>query len=153
MLHKINLSGKEFPILFSLNAIEEIQNRYKDIGELGAKLYDFAETKWLLRLIVNEGIAYENYMDGTHQQPITEQQIGFLVNLGDLENGVVDTIVKAFSDFGCRKKLDSRAVDNDGGAGSKSLNFARLKIFRSGSFEIFKARIKISNAKRAARTI
>lgn len=111
MLHKINLSGKEFPILFSLNAIEEIQNRYKDIGELGAKLYDFAETKWLLKLIVNEGIAYENYMDGTHQQPITEQQIGFLVNLGDLENGVVDTIVSAFSEsLGAEKNLTAEQL-------------------------------------------
>lgn len=110
-MRTIILKEKEYPILFSMNVIEEVQKRYPDLSKVTEILNDFSEVRWILKTIINEGIAYRNYMDGTNDKPLTEQQIGFLVDLKTVNEGLQDAIVGAFNDsLGDEKNLTAEQL-------------------------------------------
>lgn len=88
------LGDKEYHLLFSLNALDEMQDRFGGYDQLD-KAFDqdnpnmIKDLRWLLTLVINEGME-----EG--EQPLTEKQAGKLIHIGNL--GVIkDAIFAAFA--------------------------------------------------------
>lgn len=66
-------------LLFSLNAMDEIQEKFGDIGKLDEVMKGkekFKAVRWLLTLLVNEGA-------GEGENPLTEKEMGKLIHMGN----------------------------------------------------------------------
>lgn len=90
----VALGGKEYHLLFSLNALDELQDRFGGYDQL-EKAFDqnnpnmIKDLRWLLTLIINEGME-----EG--EQPLTEKQAGKLIHIGNI-NVIKDAIFAAFA--------------------------------------------------------
>lgn len=83
--YTVKLKGKEYRLLFTLNALDEIQTKcggYDKLNEIfNQSNPDWVkETKWLLTLLINEGLLEED----DNATIFTEQQIGRLIHIGNL---------------------------------------------------------------------
>ena len=61
----VELNGKEYGILFSLNALDEVQEKlggYEKLSEVFNKDNPslFKETRWLLTMLINEALLVED---------------------------------------------------------------------------------------------
>lgn len=101
-MKEITLRGKKFPILFDMNVVKEVQNRYEDVGglsALGEKLRDFDEMLWIVSLLVSEGAEYEAYLTGGTAKRITPKQAGMLMDIGDFNSGKLSqSVIDAFNE-------------------------------------------------------
>lgn len=81
----IQYKGKEYKLVFNLNVMEIIQEKYESIekwgnltdgqsGEPNAKAVIFGFTAML-----NEGIDIDNEENGTDIKPLTEKQVGRMI--------------------------------------------------------------------------
>lgn len=90
----MTLNGKEFYLLFSLNALDEMQDRFGGYDKLD-KVFDkknpdmIKDLRWLLTLIINEGMEED-------ESPLTEKQVGKLIHIGNLYQ-IKDAIFSAFA--------------------------------------------------------
>ena len=90
----VELGGKEYHLLFSLNALDEMQDRFGGYDQLD-KAFDqnnpnmIKDLRWLLTLVINEGME-----EG--EEPLTEKQTGKLIHIGNLNN-IKDAIFAAFA--------------------------------------------------------
>lgn len=90
----MELNGKEHHLLFSLNALDEMQDRFGGYDKLD-KAFDqnnptmIKDLRWLLTLVINEGLE-----EG--EEPLTEKQVGKLIHLGNLV-AIKDAIFSAFA--------------------------------------------------------
>lgn len=83
---------KERHLLFSLNALDEVQDKFGGIDKIGEAMGGneaIKNIRWLLTLLINEGAA-----DGEEQ--LTEKQVGRLIHTGNFAE-VQKSIFKAFS--------------------------------------------------------
>lgn len=84
---------KERHLLFSLNVIDEVQDRFGGIGKIGEALGDeknsLKNLRWLLTLLINEGATDD-------EEQLTERQVGKMIHTGNLTEAK-DAILKAFS--------------------------------------------------------
>lgn len=92
--YPFNINGKEYNLLFSLNALDEIQDKFGGYDKLSEVFNRESPTmikdlKWLLTLLINEGAA-----EGEPQ--LTEQQVGKLIHLGNFAE-VQNAIYAAFA--------------------------------------------------------
>ena len=83
--YTVELKGKEYRLLFTLNALDEIQTKfggYDKLNEVFNKSNTdwVKDTKWLLTLLINEGLLEED----ENAALFTEQQIGRLIHMGNL---------------------------------------------------------------------
>lgn len=89
---------KERHLLFSLNALDEIQDKFGGFDKLH-EIMDgkdkLKNVRWLLTLLINEGAAED-------EEQLTEKQVGKLIHTGNFVN-VQQAIYRAF------------AVGNNGG--------------------------------------
>lgn len=89
----VELNGKELYLLFSLNALDEMQDRFGGYDNLD-KAFDqnnptmIKDLRWLLTLVINEGME-----EG--EQQLTEKQVGKMIHLGNLQQ-IKDAIFAAF---------------------------------------------------------
>ena len=89
----VELNGKTYYLLFSLNALDEMQDRFGGYDKLD-KAFDqsnptmIKDLRWLLTLIINEGME-----EG--ETPLTEQQVGKLIHIGNLPQ-IKDAIFSSF---------------------------------------------------------
>ena len=77
--YPINLD-QERHLLFSLNAMDEIQDKFGDLGELDKVMGGkdrFKAVRWLLALLLNEGAA-----EG--ESPLTEREVGKMIHAGNM---------------------------------------------------------------------
>lgn len=82
---------KKRHLLFSLNALDEMQERFGNIEELPNIMQGndkFRNIRTLLTILLNEGAA-----DG--EEPLTEKQVGRLIHTGNFTE-VQNSIMKAF---------------------------------------------------------
>jgi hypothetical protein len=87
----IELNGKMYHMLFSLNAIDEIEDRFGDIGNITEIIEGkgrMKDLRWLFTLLINEGAP-----DGEEQ--LTEKQVGKLIHSGNLAE-ITTAIYKTF---------------------------------------------------------
>lgn len=83
--YTVELKGKEYRLLFTLNAMDEIQTKFGGFDKLDEVFNKsnpdwVKDTKWLLTMLINEGLLEED----ENAQLLTEQQIGRLIHLGNL---------------------------------------------------------------------
>lgn len=83
--YTVTLKGKEYRLLFTLNALDEIQTKFGGYDKLGEAFNQsnpdwVKDTKWLLTMLINEGLLEED----ENAQLFTEQQIGRLIHMGNL---------------------------------------------------------------------
>ena len=80
--YPVEIEGKKYNFLFSLNALEEIQDRFGGYENLN-KVFDkdsptmIKDLKWLLTLLINEGME-----EG--EQELTEKQVGKMIHVGNM---------------------------------------------------------------------
>jgi hypothetical protein len=92
--YPINLRGKDYYLLFSLNALDALQDKFGGYDKLSEIFNEknkdiFKDLRWLLTLLINEGLE-EN------EQELTEQQVGRLIHLGNI--GEIKTVIyKSFA--------------------------------------------------------
>lgn len=89
----VELNGKEYHLLFSLNALDEMQDRFGGYDNLNVAFDSnnpnmIKDLRWLLTLVINEGME-----EG--RDPLTEQQVGKMIHLGNLQQ-IKDAIFAAF---------------------------------------------------------
>lgn len=83
---------RERHLLFSLNVLDEMQDRFGGYDKLSEALSGkdtFKNVKWLLARLLNEGA-------GPEEEELTEAQVGKMVHAGNL-NEIINTIYSAFS--------------------------------------------------------
>ena len=83
---------KERHLLFSLNAIDEMQDKFGGFDRLDTVLSgkdSIKNLRWLLTMLLNEGAADD-------EEPLTEKQVGKLIHTGNFAE-VKTAIFKAFS--------------------------------------------------------
>jgi hypothetical protein len=92
--YEVELNGKKYHLLFSLNVLDELQDRFGGYDKLD-NVFDknnknmIKDLKWLLTALINEG-ADEN------EPQLTEQQVGKIIHIGSLKT-IKDAIFAAFS--------------------------------------------------------
>ena len=86
------LLDKERHLLFSLNAIDEMQDKFGGFDRLDTVLSgkdSIKNLRWLLTVLLNEGAEDD-------EEPLTEKQVGKLIHTGNFAE-VKTAIFKAFS--------------------------------------------------------
>ena len=98
---------KERHLLFSLNAIDEMQDKFGGFDNLSESMQGkngIKNLKWLLTFLLNEG-------KNEDEEELTEKQVGKLVHAGNLVD-VKDAIFKAFA-VGNRGTADPSLNENE----------------------------------------
>lgn len=88
----IELNGREFHLLFSLNVLDDMQDRFGGFDTLAEVLSgkeSIKNLRWLLTLLLNEGA-------GDGEEPLTEKQVGHMIHTGNFEE-VRTAIFRAFA--------------------------------------------------------
>lgn len=109
----VELNGEKFYLLFSLNALDEMQDRFGGYNNLD-KAFDqnnpemIKDLRWLLTLVINEGME-----EG--KQQLTEKQVGRMIHLGNIQQ-VREAIFTAFvhSVNGGEQEEETGEVDDEG---------------------------------------
>ena len=92
--YAIEVGGRERHLLFSLNALDEIQDKFGGYDKL-AEVFNqdnkdwIKNTKWLLALLINEGAEED-------EPEVTEKQGGRWIHAGNIIE-VQSAILKAFA--------------------------------------------------------
>lgn len=109
--YPVELNGKEYHLLFSLNALDAVQDRFGGYDKLDEVFNKdnptmIKDLKWLLATLINEGMA-----DG--ETELTEQQVGRLIHVGNMAD-VQSAIYSAFA-FGANggETTDSSEEDTE----------------------------------------
>ena len=92
----IETEKRNIPLVFNLNVMEEIQERYGSLdnwGELtkGDGEPKIKELKTGIMIMMNEGIEIENYNNGTNEPILNEKQVGWIMSEVGIE-GIVKKI-------------------------------------------------------------
>lgn len=84
----ITINEKEYPIAFTLNVMEEIQDKYESMEKWGNILQPpkgkepmIKDLKWTFTQFINEGIDIENEDKGEQRAFLTEKQVGRLISV------------------------------------------------------------------------
>ena len=83
---------KERHLLFSLNVIDEMQDKFGGFDKLAEMLKGkdgIKNLRWLLTLLLNEGA-------GDDEDPLTEKQVGHMIHTGNFDE-VRTAIFRAFA--------------------------------------------------------
>ena len=94
--YTVTLKGKEYRLLFTLNALDEIQGKFGGYDKLNEVFNQnnpdwVKDTKWLLTLLLNEGLLEED----ENAELLTETQVGRMIHTGNLQE-VQNAIFKSF---------------------------------------------------------
>lgn len=84
--YTVTLKGKEYRLLFTLNALDEIQGKFGGYDKLNEVFNQnnpdwVKDTKWLLTLLLNEGLLEED----ENAELLTETQVGRMIHTGNLQ--------------------------------------------------------------------
>ena len=84
--YPVRIGEKEYGLLFSLNALDEVQEKFGGYDKLGEVFNDknpnfFKDTRWLLTLLLNEGLQAED----ENAVPLDEKKVGRMIHAGNLQ--------------------------------------------------------------------
>jgi hypothetical protein len=115
----IELDSKDRYLLFSLNAIDAVQDKYGDFNKisdvLSAGTDQLKNLRWLLTLLLNEGAVYTAMINETpisEAEVLTEDQVGRLIHTGNFIN-VKTAIFKAFAIGNTGSESPSKSDDDE----------------------------------------
>ena len=91
----IETKEKNYPLVFNLNVMEEIQERYGSLDEWGKITQGNGEPKvkdlkYGIKAMINEGLDIENEKNGTNEPMLSEKQVGRIMS----EVGIVTIVEK-----------------------------------------------------------
>ena len=80
----IETEKKKIPLVFNLNVMEEIQEKYGTLGKWGEITTGDGEPKVKdlkagIMAMMNEAIDIENEENGTDEKPLSEKQVGRII--------------------------------------------------------------------------
>lgn len=113
--YEIELNGKKYYMLFSLNALDEIQDRFGGYDKLDTAMSEgkdmIKNIRWLFTLLLNEGRAED-------EPELTEQQVGRLIHVGNIAE-IKHAIFNAFA-FGATggEETETEETAGEGDAGN-----------------------------------
>lgn len=92
--YPVEIGGKTYHLLFSLNALDELQDKFGGYDKLAEAMSQdnkdwIKNTKWLLAMLINEGME-----EG--EQEVTERQVGRMIHTGNITE-IQEAMLKAFS--------------------------------------------------------
>ena len=95
--YPVTLNGKEYGLLFSLNALDAIQDKFGGYDKLSEVFNSnspnwIKDTKWLLTLLINEAQLAED----ENAELLTEEKVGRMVHAGNLPD-IQNSIFAAFA--------------------------------------------------------
>lgn len=95
--YTVELKGKKYRLLFTLNALEELQDKcggYDKLPEVfNQNNKDWVKnTKWLLTMLINEGLLEED----ENAELLSEDKVGRLIHLGNIRE-VQNAIFASFA--------------------------------------------------------
>lgn len=99
----VTFYGVERHLLFTLNAVHEIQEHYDaPLGEVIDKLTDEKEApetlRTILMILLNDEVEFLSYKGGKcDMEPVDERQVGWMITRGNII-GVVTAVLEA---YGC----------------------------------------------------
>lgn len=100
---KITYNGKDYLVVFNLNVMQEIQEKYGTIQKWG-ELTDNADEPNAKAVIdgfaamINEGIDIMNERNGTDVKPLTPKQVGRMITdigLAESAKTLQDTVIES----------------------------------------------------------
>lgn len=103
MIDKINYletESEKYPLVFSLNVMEAIQDKYGSIEKWSSLIQkngepDSKALKFFMTEAINEGIEIENEKNNEKRKSVTSKQVGRIlteVGLSDTANKIMTTI-------------------------------------------------------------
>ncbi len=88
IVKNMTINEKEYPIAFTLNVMEAIQDKYGSMKEWGDILQPpkneepkIKDIKWTFTQFINEGIDIENEEKNEKRTLLTEKQVGRLITI------------------------------------------------------------------------
>ena len=95
----IKTKDRDYPIVFNINVMEEIQEKYGSVSAWGGIVENaeggeprVKDLKIGLMLMINEGIDIENEINGKNDPMITAKHVGRLI--GDVGFQVITDVIK-----------------------------------------------------------
>ena len=103
MIDKVNYletKTEKYPLVFSLNVMEAIQDKYESIEKWSSLIQkngepDIKALKFFMTEAINEGIEIENEKNNEKRKSVTSKQVGRIlteVGLSDTANKIMTTI-------------------------------------------------------------
>ncbi len=120
----VKLGGIKYPLRFDMNIMAEVQKRIGNISNMPTLFDKYADTRWLLVMLINEGIYYNNYMHSTCTQGVDDD---WEITPQELSEAT-ESIVEAYSDgiCGSNKQKQSEETTYYPDAEPDEINFSRL---------------------------
>lgn len=92
----IEYQDKKYPLVFNLNVMEEIQERYGSLDNWGKITQgdgepNIKDLKIGIMAMINEGIDIENEKNGTNEPMLTPKQVGRIISTLGF-NGITEKI-------------------------------------------------------------
>lgn len=112
--YPVEIDNKTYHLLFSLNALEEIQEKFGGYEKL-TEIFNqdnpewIKNTKWLLTMLINEG-------NNEGEPELSEKQVGRMIHTGNILL-IQSAMLKAFS-IGTSGDNSDAAQDKDGEEGN-----------------------------------
>lgn len=111
--YPITLNGEEYGLLFSLNALDEMQERFGGYDKLHEVFNQnnkdwVKDTRWLFTLLINEARLAEN----ENAETLSEQKVGRLINAGNLRE-IQQAIFAAFAAGTTGEKENNNNITED----------------------------------------
>lgn len=99
---KIKLGKKYYNLRFDARAMNNIQHEFqRPVGDIAELMQDPIEGMGnlikILCIMINSGIKYDNYINGTKDECLTEDIVGMLIDINDLRKRAGE-IFKAVSE-------------------------------------------------------
>lgn len=101
-LNYIEVDGKKYPMAFSLNVMERVQEEYGSMQAWSETLQPSSgepkikDVIWTFKELINEGIEIENEKSGGDRQPITHKQAGRLItNIKEVTEKMTEIVTKS----------------------------------------------------------
>lgn len=117
--YPVILNGEKYGLLFSLNALDAIQDKFGGYDKLNTVFKPensswIKDTKWLLTLLINE----DRLVEDEKAELLTEDKVGRMVHAGNLQE-IQNSIYAAFAKGTAgdvedeKKKENTQDAEND----------------------------------------
>ena len=139
----VELNGKEYGLLFSLNALDEVQEKFGGYDKLSEVFNKdnpnlFKDTRWLLTLLINEALLAED----ENAQLLEEKRVGRLIHAGNLQE--VQTLFLNRSTEELRettatqrtKTTEKKQQKRETGQPCRKIRYCTAFVYCSSAFEI-----------------
>lgn len=139
----VELNGKEYGLLFSLNALDEVQEKFGGYDKLSEVFNKdnpnlFKDTRWLLTLLINEALLAED----ENAQLLEEKRVGRLIHAGNLQevqNAILNRSTEELRETTATqrtKTTEKKQQKRETGQPCRKIRYCTAFVYCSSAFEI-----------------